>query len=50
MYKAPASPVERGSLMAAFGCNFEGDIPPQRVVELVGQICSTSPREHDMTC
>ncbi len=27
MYKAAGIPVERGSIMAAFGCNFEGDIP-----------------------
>jgi hydroxymethylglutaryl-CoA lyase len=36
MYKANGVPVERGSLMAAFGCNFEGDIPVARVVSLVG--------------
>lgn len=38
MYKARGVPVERGSVMAAFGCNFEGEVPPQRVVGLVGQI------------
>jgi hydroxymethylglutaryl-CoA lyase len=38
MYKAHGVPVRRGSLMAAFGCNFEGDIPVERVVSLVGQI------------
>jgi len=38
MYKAHAVAVERGSLMAAFGCNFEGDVPVARVVSLVGQI------------
>ena len=27
MYKANGIAVERGSVMAAFGCNFEGDIP-----------------------
>ncbi len=27
MYKANGVPVERGSVMAAFGCNFEGDVP-----------------------
>ena len=26
-YKAAGVAVERGSIMAAFGCNFEGDIP-----------------------
>jgi len=38
MYKAHGVRVERGSVMAAFGCNFEGDIPAERVVALVGQI------------
>lgn len=38
MYQAHGVPVERGSLMAAFGCNFEGDIPVERVISLVGQI------------
>lgn len=31
-------PVTRGSIMAAFGCNFEGDIPVSRVVDLVKTI------------
>src|SRR6516164_5072752 len=31
-YKSAGVPVERGSIMAAFGCNFEGDIPVARVV------------------
>src|SRR5436190_6420674 len=26
-YQAAGIPVERGSIMAAFGCNFEGDVP-----------------------
>jgi hydroxymethylglutaryl-CoA lyase len=38
MYKARGVPVNRGSVMAAFGCNFEGEVPPQRVVDLVRQI------------
>jgi hydroxymethylglutaryl-CoA lyase len=38
MYKAHGVAIERGSVMAAFGCNFEGDIPVERVVSLVGQI------------
>ena len=38
LYKANGVAVERGSVMAAFGCNFEGDIPVERVVSLVGQI------------
>ena len=38
MYKAAGIAVERGSIMAAFGCNFEGDIPVARVVALTQQI------------
>jgi len=44
-YKANGVAVERGSIMAAFGCNFEGDIPVERVVALVGQILDVA-REH----
>lgn len=38
MYKRNGVPVRRGGLMAAFGCNFEGDIPVARVVDMVGQL------------
>lgn len=38
LYRAHGVPVTRGGLMAAFGCNFEGDIAPARVVEQVGQL------------
>ena len=30
--------VRRASVMAAFGCNFEGDIAPSRVVDMVDEI------------
>jgi hydroxymethylglutaryl-CoA lyase len=48
LYKAHGVEVERGSLMAAFGCNFEGDIPVSRVVSCVGQILDVA-REHGVT-
>ena len=48
MYKAAGVPVERGSIMAAFGCNFEGDIAASRVVALVAQILDVA-REHGVT-
>jgi hydroxymethylglutaryl-CoA lyase len=48
MYKANGVPVERGSVMAAFGCNFEGDVPVARVVALVGQILDVA-KEHGVT-
>jgi hydroxymethylglutaryl-CoA lyase len=38
MYKEHAIPVERASVMAAFGCNFEGDIDPRKVVAMVDEI------------
>jgi hydroxymethylglutaryl-CoA lyase len=38
LYQAHGIAVERGSIMAAFGCNFEGDVPVARVVLLVQQI------------
>ena len=48
MYKAAGVPVERGSIMAAFGCNFEGDVPITRVVTLVEQILDVA-KEHGVT-
>ena len=48
MYKAAGIAVERGSIMAAFGCNFEGDIPVSRVVALTQQILEVA-AEHGVT-
>jgi hydroxymethylglutaryl-CoA lyase len=48
MYKAAGVAVERGSIMAAFGCNFEGDIPVSRVVSLVQQILDVA-QAHGVT-
>jgi hydroxymethylglutaryl-CoA lyase len=48
MYKAAGIPIERGSIMAAFGCNFEGDVPVARVVALVQQILDVA-NEHGVT-
>jgi hydroxymethylglutaryl-CoA lyase len=48
LYKANGVAVERGSIMAAFGCNFEGDIPTERVVALVGQILDVA-KVHGVT-
>ncbi|MGF6637318.1 hydroxymethylglutaryl-CoA lyase [Paraburkholderia sp. MM6662-R1] len=38
MYKRNNVVVRRGGLMAAFGCNFDGDIPVSSVVEYVGRL------------
>jgi hydroxymethylglutaryl-CoA lyase len=48
LYKAAGVPVERGSIMAAFGCNFEGDVPAERVAALVAQILDVA-KEHGVT-
>ena len=38
MFKSNNIAVERASIMAAFGCNFEGDIAPSRILDLCNQI------------
>ena len=38
MYKQHGIPLKRASIMAAFGCNFEGEIPHQRVLDLMQQL------------
>jgi hydroxymethylglutaryl-CoA lyase len=38
MYREHGIPVTRASVMAAFGCNFEGDIAPEKVVSMVDEI------------
>ena len=38
MYKQRGIPVTRGSIMAAFGCNFEGAIAPETVRDCVGEL------------
>jgi len=37
-YKESGIPVRRGSISNAFGCNFQGDIPLEKVVAMVGEI------------
>jgi hydroxymethylglutaryl-CoA lyase len=48
MYRAAGVPVERGSIMAAFGCNFAGDIAVAHVVALTQQILDVA-CEHGVT-
>ncbi len=48
MYKARGISVERGGIMAAFGCNFAGDVTVGRVVSLVGQLLDIAAK-HDVT-
>ena len=47
-YKAAGMRVERGGIMAAFGCNYEGDIPIERVAGVVQTILDIA-QEHDVT-
>lgn len=48
LYKRHGVPVERASIMAAFGCNFEGDIPHERVLGLIDTIFEIA-EEHGLT-
>jgi hydroxymethylglutaryl-CoA lyase len=45
MYQAHAIPVRTGFVTAAFGCNFEGDVPVGRVVQLVADMRAIA-RDH----
>lgn len=38
MYQAHGIPVRTGFVTAAFGCNFEGDVAPEKVVALVARM------------
>ncbi len=47
LYQRHGIPVERGSIMAAFGCNFAGDTAIETVVDMVEQIVDIA-EEHDI--
>jgi hydroxymethylglutaryl-CoA lyase len=38
LFRDNGYPVEHGGLMAAFGCNYEGEIPRDRVVEMTASL------------
>jgi hydroxymethylglutaryl-CoA lyase len=42
--QAQGCEIDRGMIMASFGCNFEGDIPVSRIVDLAGQILAMASR------
>ena len=42
LYRDRGIAIERGGIMAAFGCNYEGDIPVARVVRLAGELLATA--------
>jgi hydroxymethylglutaryl-CoA lyase len=45
MYKAHDVPLERISIRAAFGCNFEGDVPVAKVTGLIAQLIEAAAEE-----
>jgi hydroxymethylglutaryl-CoA lyase len=45
IYKAHHIPVERVSIRAAFGCNFEGEVPPSKVTRLISQLLGVANEE-----
>ena len=47
LYKQNNIKLKRASIMAAFGCNFEGEIPHQRVLDLMQQLLDIA-AEHDV--
>jgi len=47
-YREIDVPVRRASISSAFGCNFQGDIPVETVVRLVGEVLEIA-AEHDLT-
>lgn len=47
LYKQHGIPLKRAGIMAAFGCNFEGEIPHQRVLDMIQQLLDTC-AEHEM--
>jgi hydroxymethylglutaryl-CoA lyase len=46
-YKAAGLKIERGTIMSAFGCNFEGEIPVSRVVSLVQDALNVAKEQGD---
>ncbi|ORE94063.1 4-hydroxy-2-ketovalerate aldolase [Stappia sp. 22II-S9-Z10] len=37
LYRTHGIPVDSMGVMAAFGCNFEGNVPPERVVDIIAR-------------
>lgn len=48
LYKRHGVPVESAGISAAFGCNFEGDIPVSRIMSLAKDIFDIA-EQHDLT-
>jgi len=48
LYREHGIPFERAGIMAAFGCNFEGEVPHRRVLEMIQQLLDIC-AEHGVT-
>lgn len=42
LYRDAGLPVRRGAIMAAFGCNYQGEVPRETVLGLIGQMMELS--------
>jgi hydroxymethylglutaryl-CoA lyase len=47
-YRTKGIPIASAGIMAAFGCNFEGEVAPHRVIDLIGQVLDLA-AEHDVS-
>lgn len=47
MYKSAGAGLDRATIMGAFGCNFQGDVPVQQVVDIVKLLLDVA-AEHDL--
>ena len=47
LFKENGIAIDRASVMAAFGCNFEGDMPTERILGVVAQVFELA-AEHDL--
>jgi hydroxymethylglutaryl-CoA lyase len=47
VYRKNSIPIEEGAVQAAFGCNFQGEVPVRSVLDIVDRILSVA-AEHDI--
>src|ERR1700688_4640376 len=48
LFQQSGIPIETVSVMAAFGCNYEGDVPPEKVVTVIESAFEVA-HEHGLT-
>jgi hydroxymethylglutaryl-CoA lyase len=48
LFQESGVPVDRASIMAAFGCNFQGEVPVATVLDMVRQVLDLA-RQHGLT-